>query len=715
MEFIDGLDLSRLLRREQKRGQGMSARRFLELARPICEGLEAAHAVGVIHRDLKPHNVVVSDEGRVVLTDFGIARARLGQGRLEQSRLKMDGLKPDSTTQYGVPMGTPAYMSPEQVRGADNVDERSDLYSLGVMFYEMLAGELPFSGEKPVTIALARLLNPAPSLAGARPDLPDALVDLVDTCLAREVGRRIHSVDELLARLDALDMALTGENGPIEVPMTGPLAGRTTSPSSRFRALHRSVVDAHMQAAKTVAVMPFRYQGDDANEYLADGLTEELIDELSLSRDLKVRPRSAVMSHKGSTRSARELGRELSVQVIVDGGIRQIGGRVRVRVAVIGVDDGFQIWAKRFEGTSGDLFDISEEAARAIVEALSADELSARQPAHVEPAAVEAYMQARQLMHASWFGDLTGAIDLFERALKAAPTDPRLLSGCATARARAAFFGGSEAATHLQEATKNAERAISIAPERAEPHLALARVHFTCHEFGRALASLRAALTRSPSSAASHDLLGRILRETGPLEVAVEHMRSALDLDPELHTTRWDLAQASALAGEWATVDELLELSVDHDDHRNARESARTRSDLWRAEPRWLDAGGEPPITPLSPHIRLMSHHRRELMRTGSFSSDYHQLIDEVLAQTGRGTRLDLLIRQVRAENYAAVGEIDEAIAAVEDAVAAGLLDLVWLERCRVFDAARGRAGFNDCVTKVRERVRRISKVARQG
>lgn len=695
MEYVDGRDLGHLLRQDTP----LSAHRFLELARPICEGLEAAHEVGVIHRDLKPHNVLVADDGRVVLTDFGIARAIR-----EQSHL---------TNRGSGPVGTPAYMAPEQVRGTDTVGERSDIYSLGVLFFEMLAGELPFQGETVVKTALARLLEQPPSLARARPDLPTRLVRIVQTCLAREPGRRFQSAAELLAELDAVEAVISGSSGLYSTAGTTQRGHRTRSASSRLRALHHSVVGAQWDTSKSVAVMPFRYQGEEGGEYLADGLTEELIDELSMSRGLKVRPRGAVVAYRGSDASAQEMGRELGVQVVVDGAVRRLGDKIRVRVALVGVEDGFQIWASRFEGTPAELFDISEEAARAIVDALSAEELATHRPGAIGASAVETYMQARQQMHASWFGDLSGAIRLFEKALVEAPADPRLLSGAATARARAAFFGGPEAAEHLEKATDCAKRAIAAAGERCEPHLALARVHFARQDFGPALASLRAALGRSPSSAAAHDLLGRILRETGPIEVAIEHMETALELDPQLHTARWDLAQAYALHGDWARVDELLVLGVDSEDHLNARESARSRTDLWRDQPRWLDADNDRPISPMSPHIRLMSHHRGELLRSGRFTDDYHALIDEVIASTHRGTRLDILMRQVRAECHAAVGEVDQAVAAVHDAVDAGLLDLVWLEHCSVFEAARERPHFEVSLAEVRERIRDIARRAR--
>ncbi len=691
MEFVDGHDLSWHLASEGR----MSLGRFVRLARPICDGLQAAHDVGVVHRDLKPSNVILGDDGRVVVTDFGIARATR---------------EPADINGEGMPVGTPAYMAPEQVLGKAAIDHRADIYALGVMFYEMLAGRRPFDGKTPVVTALARLNGPTPDLGAQRSDLPSRLIEVVCRCLAREPGERYDSVGALAAELDVIEMSATGSaqwRVPTQTEPPPASAART------LESLRLELNAAPGPDAKTLAVMPFRYQGEGDGEYLADGLTEEIIDDLSMSRGLKVRPRGAVMGFKGTTQSPREVGRALSVQLVVDGVVRRIGERVRVRVALISVDDGFQVWAKRFEGTPGALFDISEQAAQAVAEALMADDLALPRSPVIESAAVEIYMQARRQMHQAWFGDLSASVELFERALQVVPDDARLLSGAAIARARAAFFGGDGAEKHLQAAADYAERAIAMAGQRSEPHLALARVHFMRQEFGHALASLRAALTRSPSCASSHDLMGRILREIGPIEAAIRHMETALELDPHLHTTRWDLAQAHALAGHWQEVDELLALDVDTDDHLNARESARTRTDLWRDRPRWLDADDDRPISPASPHIRLMSYHRRELMRTGEFSADYHALIDEILAETRRSTRLGLLVRQVRAENHGAVGEVEQAIATIEDAVDAGLLDVVWLEHCACLDALRADGRFQACVASVRERVRQISRVAR--
>jgi serine/threonine protein kinase len=248
MEFVDGEMLGTLL---QRRGK-LRIAEVTRIGRDICAGLAAAHAAGVLHRDLKPANVVIARDGRAVITDFGIARA-LDVGA--------------STQTAGGVVGTPAYMAPEQLEGAPDLDARTDVYALGTMLFELLAGEVPWASRSPLQAALAKLQGPPPDLHAFRPTLPDAAVALVTRCMARDRADRFATVEEVAVALEALDTA--GESSPSLLPTS------LGSPGMARRVVRTKL-----------GVRPIVDEGEPAHEYLAHTLGESLVDILSEVPDL---------------------------------------------------------------------------------------------------------------------------------------------------------------------------------------------------------------------------------------------------------------------------------------------------------------------------------------------------------------------------------------------------------------------------------------------
>ncbi|MGH7293877.1 MAG: serine/threonine-protein kinase, partial [Polyangiaceae bacterium] len=242
MEFVDGEALSARLAREG----ALQLDLVMEMAGGICAGLQAAHAAGVVHRDLKPDNVLLANDSRVVLTDFGIARAVADANR---------------AATVGLALGTPAYMAPEQVEGVSDLDERADIYALGAMLYECVTGERAWSGDGIWALAAARLMNPPPDPRLKRPDLPPAVAEIVLKCMARRREDRFQSVAELAGALGAMTMPAPRPRPSAPPPLQAPLELET----------------------RAVAVLPFRNHGPPADDYLADGLTDDLIDALSMT------------------------------------------------------------------------------------------------------------------------------------------------------------------------------------------------------------------------------------------------------------------------------------------------------------------------------------------------------------------------------------------------------------------------------------------------
>ena len=318
MELVEGEMLGAHLAR---RGR-VPTRDVLRIGVDVCAGLAAAHEAGVLHRDLKPENVVLTRDGRAVITDFGIARA------VAESEL--------GRTVGGI-VGTPAYMAPEQVEGASNLDGRTDLYALGVMLFELLTGEIPWTGDSIVALAAARLLRPPPDVRTHDATIAAPVAELVLKLMARARTDRFASAEEAGAAMAVLQ----GDDLP---------SARSLAPAPTGLVTAAALVTAPPRAQRTiVAVLPLTNLAAEDDEYLAQSVTEDLVDLLSVLPELRVRPRGETARFSDRSRDVREAGRALGVDVVVDGSLRRVGALVRVSFRLVTVEDGFQLWARRFD------------------------------------------------------------------------------------------------------------------------------------------------------------------------------------------------------------------------------------------------------------------------------------------------------------------------------------------------------------------------------
>lgn len=596
----------------------------------------------------QPENVLLAKDGRVVLTDFGIARA------VEQPDAEGGG-------QAGL-LGTPEYMAPEQVDGSAEVTAAADLYALGVTLFEMLTGKLPFSAATPMLTAMKRLFHDPPDPRSVNPELSPQLAELVLRCLRRNPKERIGSAQELAASLSQF------------LPSRAMQVPAASSVSGGYLALGSETV---VSRQKSVAVLPLRNQGAPDDAYLAEGLTEELIDALSMVKGVRVRSRGQSMSVQGDSREARAVGQSLGVQLVVDGTLRRLGDALRLTVRLINVEDGFQVWAQRFDSKVAELFSLSDSVTAALAQALTSQMGQAVERAKLSDAqAIETYLKARQLYHRSVAVQMQESVALFEEVLVGRENDPKLLSGYALAQARNWFFGATDAA---DKARKAAEQALIGAPNSGESHLALAMVKFQDADLPGAVVAVRQALRRAPTLAEAHDLLGRILIETGPVAEGMRSLEIAIDIDPALYRLRVDLARIYELQGQHQKCDALLAQAVSNKLSVAFTGGMRMRLCTWRRDrvlARHILQNPDEGLRAFPQVVKLL-----QAVVDGE-TIDLPKLMAEMpLSRSGSG-RGQALFHQLGCEWYAFLGQLDQAIKMLGAAVDNGLYDIVWVDLC---------------------------------
>jgi serine/threonine-protein kinase len=653
MEYVDGTSLGDL------QGDGpMPVGKVVALARAICAGLSAAHAAGVVHRDLKPDNILIGKDGRLVITDFGIARALRDSDAVVKTN--------------GRPMGTPAYMAPEQVQGGD-ADARADIYALGAMLYELLTGQRAWPGESVFAVAAARLVEPPPDPRKTMPSIPEPLAAVVLRCMAKERDQRFASAEEVARALDQASAA-----GAV-----APASRLPVRPSTRPAA----------EVTKNVAVLPFRNQGPPEDEYLADGLTDDLIDSLSMTRGLRVQARGAVMRFKAGDRDPRQIGRELDVQVVVDGSVRKAGGKLRVNARLVSVADGFQLWAKRFDCPESEFLAVGDEAANAIAEALTVVRDLPARVAPTDPVAIDLYLRARHAYYAGWALNVDRSIAIFEEALARAPDDPLILAGYALAEMRRFSFDpdGTDASGEAGKAA--AERALARAPNLGEARIALANHALITGDAVACARAAREALLVAPGSADVHDMRGRLLSEVGRPEDALASLRTTLQLEPSNQRARGDAVRLHAILGNWQAVDELLDKAALGPGGEGVVFVLCARLALWKRD-RELVRRIQERVAPLEFAFKVPVLELTSLAMTGVVSPALIDLATLWGKVTGRATRRPIFFRQLAAEVGAFAARELDALDAIESADQLGLIDRVWIDGCPLFAPLRGSPRF---------------------
>jgi serine/threonine-protein kinase len=706
MEYVAGETLDRRLREGR-----MPLPEILRVAEEVAEALQEAHARGILHRDLKPANIMLAQQGHVKIMDFGLAK-RMTDPPTDDSKVAT----PARLTASGTVLGTPGYMSPEQVKGLA-LDARSDLFSFGVVLAEMVGGRHPF--QKPsLAETLSAVLREPPELGA---DIPQGLMAMLQRLLAKTVEDRYASIADVradLARYAATPEAvLAPKQGaaapaawrrPVWAAAVAILLGLVVYLGARSFVLRpaSSAREATIEPQiRSIAVLPLdNYSGDPNQDYFAEGMTDELTAALATISQLRVISRGSAMQFKGENRPpAPEIAKALDVDAIVEGSVRRAGDSVRITAQLIDARADRHLWAKSFQSNSQDVLALQGELATAIAREINVQLTPAEQSRlanapSVDPEAHDAYLKGRYFFNRPSDENLQRAIERFEAAIALDPTYVPALSGLSDAYLWAGYNEGFLTASEAKpKARAAAEKAIQLDGGSAEAHTSLAVFKlFYEYDWAGSEIEFRRAVELNPSYAFAHDQFALGLAFQGRLEESIAESRRAAELDPLSPQVPIDAIFALAWQGNYQA----------------ARAQAKRAADL---DPTfffspfaygWIDiqVGN---VEDAIPHFR-----KAKAMESPAFVSAWLSYAYGASGDRARGMAEveDLKKKSLRgvptafdtALVHLGQGDHERVLAYLEKAHAADSQWLGWLRNDRIFDPLRSEPGFAALMKKLR-------------
>ena len=489
LEYIPSGTLKSRLKELRTTGKELRLSEVVEFGIQIAEGLAHAHREGIVHRDVKTDNVILTKEGKIKITDFGLAKLA-GEGK--------------QLTKAGSTIGTAAYMSPEQIR-AEEVDSQSDLFSYGVVLYELTTGHFPFRGEHEAALSYSIVNeNPTP-IKSLRPDTPDALESCILRCLEKDKSKRYRHAEEIIADLKSVQQSLSGpvpvvqKRSPLRWIVAACTAALVLVGLYVFLPTRSESVDR-----KSIAVIPFKnFNEDKENEFFSDGITEDIITQLSKIADLKVIARTSVVRYKNSDKDLREIGKELGVATILEGSVRRADNHIRIVGQLIDTRTNEHIWADTYDRDMKDVFEIQSDVAQKIAAALQA-KLSPSEKERIEKkptGSLDAYgyqLKGREYYYRYHKQDNDNAIELFKKALELDPNYALAYAGLGDCYAQRALKFGYPL-NWADSGIAASEKAVACDPNSAEGYKALGLSYGTKGYMKRALEVYQKSVSLNPN------------------------------------------------------------------------------------------------------------------------------------------------------------------------------------------------------------------------
>jgi serine/threonine protein kinase/Flp pilus assembly protein TadD len=613
MEYVAGRDLKELLAKGP-----LPLAKALDVALKVADGLKAAHAKGIVHRDIKSENIMVARDGGVRIMDFGLAKIR-GSRHITRAQTAL---------------GTAAYMSPEQA-GGRKVDHRTDIWSLGIVLYEMLTGEMPFKSEYEAAVIYA-ILNEEP-LEPSQLDrrIPTALDSIVMKMLEKDLEKRYEDMQQL------------------------------TEEIVEFRKeLEASEREA---GTKVVAVLPFKnISPEKESDYFSDGLTEELIMNLSRLKEIRVISRTTSMQYKATSKSIRTIGREVDARYILEGSVRRFQDNLRITAQLIDVKSDTQLWAETFVGTLADVFDIQERVSKQIVDALRveltpSEKVGLTKRSTVNAEAFDYNQRARDFLYQMNMNKLKLAIQLFEKAIELDPRYANAYAGLAEAYGTL-YQTFERQEIWLEKSMEAGLKALMYDSSLSQAYSALGMCYFNKGMLDEAQEASQKAIELDPTDHVAYWILGRFYYMTDRDAEAIGVLKKAIELNPEFYSAYADLGTCYQRLGRMDKFDEIRRASLELYPAYLAKHPDDSRAHMFFA-------------------IHLAQERKSE----------------EAEREAEKALEInptDPLMLYNTACFYARFGDKEKAIDSLERAVAEGFANYEWVKRDPDLDSIRNEPGY---------------------